>query len=450
MAVGRLNPAGGIELLIPETVVSNASELVFQVSGPDPAPIGLSFAIFRMPDYGPALSVGGGLQIGERPAFPVGMPFPYQETGLHVVVAGISQVMHPPFSPDGAPVWIGPSAPVDLPVAVRDAIEVQAAYAEDPIRREGYTGDQRYVVHVLLESALVDYPQIIRGGRVQPLSFGLGFESALSVVNRVFTYSFQPTQQTYDNIARGHPMCLVTYSRVLAPSETEAIDAIIPQLQLLKGILSIERGASAVNLAFVVENPTTQTAHLIWPADNYRGNLVGGFASGQITQLLDQTERASRSGPWVPFILQLYSEAKAEKNDGMRLFRAWSMIEAAAKRSVPRSGDQVLDDAGDEIPYRGGLTRNHDPGRVLHYLRSIGRSGGVNVAGRDYRLPALVMGAYALRNMVAHEGGLRETGRATPLTPAQVAGLDLLRNAMLVSWLFDAAEMIFRWESRDP
>jgi hypothetical protein len=306
-----------------------------------------------------------------------------------------------PFELSGGTAKI-PSSP---DAAIEAALAAQAAFREREIRADGFTGQNRFALHVVVEGCYLDYAQSFEGGRLQPLTNRLGPDSVVTVVNALLpsglSFASDTLRETY---SRSHPLCLVTFVNVQAPGVAEAATAVQARLNRVLGALAEDRNASPQVLAYLSESPAREYS-LSFPGHAYHGNLVAGFGPG-VTGLLDLIETAAESDPWIDFALRLMRSARLQTNSEMQLFQAWSLIEAAAKRTV--------------LSDRSKPVQSRDLGRVIIYLRDhVGRNRLAAVMLTD--TPDFydqVRVLYDGRNRIAHEGGLAAPGSRPPAADA--------------------------------
>lgn len=159
---------------------------------------------------------------------------------------------------------------------------------------------------------------------------------------------------------------------------------------------------------------------LTFPVETYPGNRIPGLGPG-VTSLLDLIDKAVQKDEWIDFALSLMRSVRLQKNLETQLFQAWSLIEAAAKRTIASDeSTHVLDDAGQ--PIRVGkkiLTQGRDLGRVIVYLRDhVGQNQlitSTGAAGTGFY--GDIQALYDARNRIAHEGGLAAPGAEMPQMP---------------------------------
>jgi len=337
----------------------------------------LGFSIFRLIPSGPQMMLGTNLAFDNEGVARIPL-FDALPTGLYVVVTGPAptdnRLSFPHFvpPPGGHTFWLGDGPPADLNAAVQTALEEHHAFANREFRAVGYEGSDQQTLHVLLDGCLLDYPQRFEGGYLQPVPHRLGVSSIVDAVNKLLPpgIAFGNASAIDGDYGREHPLALVTFNRVVAENDSAAIAAIAPLLQRILGALTLDRGANPTPLAYISERQGGVFGLRVAMGQIYRGNLAPGFGPG-ITGLMDVIERASIADPWTSFALELYRNVKLQRDASAQVYQAWAMLEAAAKRAVPRDpAVPVLNDAGEELSSQG-----RDLGRVIVYLRDhVGRN----------------------------------------------------------------------------
>lgn len=311
------------------------------------------------------------------------------------------------------PIWLGP---------LKEGLDLQFEYDEASAQQRHFrnfeisagndsTNRKRHTVTVMLAGTLLDYRQVIEGGEIVPLNLDLGNESARVAANRILQargLSFPvETDIAADPGPRIDPLTLAIFNSVLAADERTAVETVYPRLERIQGALSLERGATPRIVGYLAEVSGSNTVTLLNPASTYRGNLVPGFGGGAITQALDRIQRAAAVEPWIDFALNLFRSARTETNYPVQIFRAWSLVEAAAKRSIPQSNAPVTMRGHSALYYKGKpLTEKSDVGRVASYLDGrVGMSATHDGTGISFF--DRILFTYRFRNMVAHEGGIQ-------------------------------------------
>ena len=143
--------------------------------------------------------------------------------------------------------------PADGPAAVERALDAQRAFRDREISADGFVGDNRLTLHVLVQGCQLDYPQPFEGGRLQPLPTMLGPESIVAALNIVFRFSLA-NAELQEQYGRAHPLCLISFVNVQASDLTQSVGAVRGRLERLLGALAEERSATPEVLAYVTEN----------------------------------------------------------------------------------------------------------------------------------------------------------------------------------------------------
>jgi hypothetical protein len=118
-------------------------------------------------------------------------------------------------------------------------------------------------------------------------------------------------------------------------------------------LLAYHRNSSGVPFATAIQmlDPDTgqYTDTRVYPeVELYRGNLMGGFLSGEDQSGLLADYRAMRANPFLGFVLYPHAEAQAEKDLDFAYFRYWNLLETIASERA-KAGLPVTDFEGEQI-----------------------------------------------------------------------------------------------------
>ncbi|UWR00566.1 hypothetical protein K3729_07290 [Rhodobacteraceae bacterium S2214] len=302
------------------------------------------------------------------------------------------------------------------PAEVRDAKAAQDAFRNAEYLGDNHLGQTACKMHVLLDKCFLDYEQVFYGGVLKPLNMRLRPQSVITAVNALLPEGivFDQTDRIDEAYGREHPLCLVTFQNVRAMDLSDSVKAIYPTIRLIMAALGQDRGAAPEILAYLREQ-SPKDFELFTPSNIYRGNLAHGFGPS-VTPLLNKVTEAGSKRPWLEFLLNLMASVRKQTNEEAMLFLAWSLIESAAKRRIPRGEVPILDENGVSVRVSGRvLTTAKDLGRVIIYLRDHVGAGilGLHAGnGRDFYSEVRL--AYQCRNAIAHEGGIFRPGSAPP------------------------------------
>jgi hypothetical protein len=341
---------------------------------------------------------------------------------------------------DGTPFRKGAAVnPIEnLGAAVREAVLAQNDFRNREIRAPEFQGDRKTEVMILIEGCLLDYEQFIEGAVLKPLPQKVSGSGVYDAVNCILaplgiTMDFSGLAQNYES---ARPLCTLTFVNIQAPDATSAIGAIQSRVHRTLAALAEDRSCSPHILAYIVHAGEDWTVNL--PHDVYRGNLIPGFGAGAAS-LVEFFTSAAEKDPWIDFAMQLLRSARSQKNPDTQLFVAWSLIEAAAKRVIPKSGAVVMTDQGVPLTSaRGNITLQQDVGRVLVYMRDHVFAHPVTMAPASTAFFGRVLAVYRARNMIAHEGGASVPGKPAP------AGY----TSDMISEILDWAGLALRRECR--
>lgn len=207
--------------------------------------------------------------------------------GLYVAVlnepSDDNAILNPTYLPPpaGKPFWVGDNEPDDLLTATGQAQSEQDAFRKTEVRQHGYVGPERLALHVILDRCLLDYHQIVEGGRLSPLPIRLGSKGIVEVINtlRPDDIRFNNIFEINDTYSLEHPLALATFLNVAAESVGTAITAVQPRLGRILGALTLDRSATPTPLANLSKRPDGQFS-LSLPQATYTGNLISGFDPG--------------------------------------------------------------------------------------------------------------------------------------------------------------------------
>jgi hypothetical protein len=205
----------------------------------------------------------------------------------------------------------------------------------------------------------------------------------------------------------GRPWTAVVFPEIWAPdAETAGGIARVARDELL-ALFGVNRTARGIPVATVVEQIVRSgPPHFFLSLDDagYRGNLLGGFISGEDQFTLVAQQHAIHADPLLHLCADLFSEAVADPSLDARFFRYWSILETLSGARVSR-GQPVTLVNGSAWP-GGGDTSQAAP-RVYQYVSSGLAMSGVNVASQVAPAPDLytaVRAWYGRRNATGHYG----------------------------------------------
>jgi len=189
------------------------------------------------------------------------------------------------------------------------------------------------------------------------------------------------------------PNFAVCFPRVQI-KEPELYEYLKTEIKIILGLIALNRQAypKEFAVAYFFREGNQVRANFIILESYYRGNLAGGFISGENEKRLNQDYDLIKSSSVKMEILNHYKSANAEIDLDYAYLRYWSLLEAIAKQAY---GDRKIDTVRNLIKeaYKG-RPNSGDP-----------TSLGVDIGSEYFSFEDLTEMWYAFRNYTAHEGG---------------------------------------------
>ena len=298
------------------------------------------------------------------------------------------------------PIFVKADGP--FPSSVEEEISrqesLQFAYVRKVFRAEDYDGDKSFFVQVLLEGCRLDHDQPIEGGFLSRVPFGIGPQSQVAAVARLWpALRVEADEELRQIFEAGNPLALVSFHSVNAPDQDLAFSAIRSRLNTLIDVLALDRDAPARVVAISVSEQNSLGSYVTLVPKSYPGNLLSGFFSGAVTDSLDDFVRAAEIEPWISLIISMYTDAVAERNPLFRVVKLWAALEACAKRCRASASQPWPREFSFE-----GESASGDLGAVCRYI--IDETAQAAPLGDGTSRMAILKKLYLVRNIGAHEG----------------------------------------------
>lgn len=244
----------------------------------------------------------------------------------------------------------------------------------------------------------------------------MGFDSELQVVNSFFSdYGLEvefDEKSISEKYSGTHPVAVVHFPVVYASSEIEALKIIFDESSKLNNILSVMRMSNGNILGMVVINKKTGEKNIELGVNNYHGNILGGFLSGENPSILKKRIEIVRNNTQKQLMLSLYNEALNEMKPDFQYFRFWNLLELIA-RSKDYIGISMTEWDGTPIKNKKGHVRKiQDDACDLVYelIKSCFKSIGKNESEfadkvNNKTIKEQMEIWYRHRNCVVHSGG---------------------------------------------
>lgn len=372
------------------------------------------------------------------------------------------------FLGDGDP----PDDQVTLSKRIEDVSETRRTYMQKEIRTDASVtslSSKAFRILILGVGSLLHTSQTLQGFTIYPLGRGFSYGRMLEIANQAFwrsgikQISFDP--QIEQQFEQATPTFMIDYWRVVGVDHSDALNYCRKHADLIFDLLGLDRGQKPKEFCcFAVDYATGERwQHFSVPW--YRGNLASDFNAVSTANLIEAVTPRLLQEPFLRLLVRSYADATAEQDPGIRLLRAWAVLELLADRVIPK-GQAITHLNGDSITkYNGNLKdTNAKEARVYEFIKQSGVGfpcqmvaningveqrflmgadechAGYTPATRMITLWDVVQAAYAIRNSVAHEGYFSED-TVDSAKPDQVLAADLIKNTPLDprQWVRDQA-----------
>lgn len=223
-----------------------------------------------------------------------------------------------------------PRSAQDLRVAV-DAI--LARRRADFLAGVGH-GRRHYRVFVFFKDCYITTRMRLKRYDVLPLR-GLSCLDELELVQGFLQEIGQPrlegTERLAEQARSGHPAAVVYFPNVRAESVEMAHMIAEQETDLLVALLSLQRGGAGSVMSSLVHDVNAGELRYQLRAPVYRGNMMGGWLSGEVPRTIVARMDALRRSPLCAFYIRLYREAVREPHAEFQYFRLWSLLEMIAR-----------------------------------------------------------------------------------------------------------------------
>lgn len=376
-----------------------------------------------------------------------------------------------------------------LAAMVDEALEHRRTYATAEIRTPASLASgvrQEFRVLIAAVGCLVPAPQPLQGFCIFPLGLGFTYGRMLEIANHALKAAglkqLSFNSQTDQQHQQGTPTFAVDYWNVVGTDYNDALNHARDHAQLLFDLLGLDRGHKPREFfCYGVCRSTGEAWHL-FDAPLYRGNLLSPFNPVDSANLIERVTPKLEEDPFLRLLLRSYAESTAEKDRGIGLLRAWTVLELLADRAIPgqRNTDVAVPIAhpdGQPIYKPGGVKVQKTtaiPARVYEFVKRAGgfeaahvdsttgvekrfivggNSGNPNFTATTRLIPLwdVIRATYAIRCRVAHEGHFSEE-HIDPADEDEVLAIDLIRNTPVnpFAWIHERAAMAVRIELNRP
>jgi hypothetical protein len=197
----------------------------------------------------------------------------------------------------------------------------------------GAAGTEEYRVLVFIKDCLLTRRMIVGQYEIGPAG-GLTTSDEVALINGFLVAHKIPPLPTRapDSPERGEPVIFVHFPRVIANSVAAAINEVVePEMRLLCSVLSLGRKSYPSVIGGVVLDQPRGQMYDWMHTPQYRGNVMGGWLTGEEATLIRERLDKARSSPKLQLYLSLYHAAEQEEQLEAAYYRYWLVLETIAR-----------------------------------------------------------------------------------------------------------------------
>lgn len=194
------------------------------------------------------------------------------------------------------------------------------------------------------------------------------------------------------------PTCVIRYPAITSDNHEKVKEHCIHDVELIVQTLSLTRDSGGKVFSIVLIEKNTNKLFTYSIDNSYKGNLLGGFISGESPDTIEQYYTTIKDNTFISFLLSLYKDAQNEKSHDYKYVRLWQILETLAESKNYIETDILKDKNGNNILDRGGNIIKVQSGNAIVYnlIKSIEFANWENV---NIWL--------SFRNAVAHHGSIK-------------------------------------------
>lgn len=205
-------------------------------------------------------------------------------------------------------------------------------------------GMKEYRGFVFVKDCLLTIPMRLDRYEIIPLDY-LPFTDELNNILssiRRFNINISFDEITINRCQKAQPVFVAHFPKIIAPSAEEATELIRQEVKFLSDLLSIHRESYGSIFGVIIIDPAEGKYHAKIPTPSYRGNLVGGWISGEVPQQIKKRMYKVRKTPQLQLYISLYNDTLREERPDFKIFRCWNLLETIA-RSKNYVGQPLFD-----------------------------------------------------------------------------------------------------------
>ncbi len=289
-----------------------------------------------------------------------------RQSGLYVLAAVYEPSNERPveMKPLMPPIVFEVRAAADPPRTVDELVGAREAVMQDRIRRYelGIGAGPIVASAIVFVKNLLMTTRINMGGwELIPIG-AVGWSSELQVVDRELralgiSPHYDPDLIRHASLTE--PAVLIKFPRVRGNSLEECANRALEEVNLLLPVLAAHRDSRGETFFVVVIGPTG--SRYIITTQAYRGNLAGGYISGEAPEYIRRNMAQVKKHPNLRLFVSLLGEAIREEEPAFRYVRLWSLLETMAQAAghskahvqLEWNGTPKLDRQGNPVTAKG-------------------------------------------------------------------------------------------------
>lgn len=195
------------------------------------------------------------------------------------------------------------------------------------------TGANSYEVFVFVKNCLLTMNSRLDRCEVIPMS-RLGTSDEITAIEKFFGVENSVIKEWAERVhsdSFGPPAFAVRFPNIRGDDHTVAMNAALEEVFLLTALYSLKRGgAGELFGCHIIDRATGQAWADIFDSP-YRGNVLGGFLSGESPNEIRVAMGKLKLSETLRLYVQLFREARREQNIEVEVFRYWNLLESIAR-----------------------------------------------------------------------------------------------------------------------
>lgn len=204
-----------------------------------------------------------------------------------------------------------------------------------------------YMTYVFVKDCLITSRMRFGSCCIIPFD-GLEFNDEINLINKFLQRNNMELFGVDEIIQRarnGQPTVIMWFPNILAPSVDIARNIAVNETEHILNVLTIHRDSSGSIFGTYIIDKLKNQSHFEVDTPAYRGNLMGGFISGEYMPEIKKHVDKSKNDRLIQLYLSMYREALKEKSYEFSYFRFWNILETISNNLV-KEDDYIYDGNG--------------------------------------------------------------------------------------------------------